>query len=247
MHLGKENPNNKYLLNNLLLPSVEQEVDLGVTFNSSWNWIDQINNCIGKANKCIAWVTRNVICRNADVMINIYKSLIRPHLEYCVQVWAPVPHYGNWKHILDIENVQRRYTRLIDGVGLKSYQERLRCLNLTTLLERRARGDLIETFKILNGIANYGENLFKRSTRGNNLLIRPNMYTKSQRGFLSSRVVGYWNKLPVTVKTPIEGKGEGITDHRVYQKNMVNIFKNRLDSYRKRNLDQPGHFWELSH
>ena len=159
MHIGKENPNNKYLLNNILLPSVEQEVDLGVMFNSSWNWIDQVNNCIGKANKCIGWVTRNVICRSHDVMVNIYKSLIRPHLEYCVQLWAPAPHYGNWKLIIDIENVQRKYTRLIDGVGLKTYQERLKCLDLTTLLERRARGDLIETFKILNGLANYGDKL----------------------------------------------------------------------------------------
>ena len=105
----------------------------------------------------MAWVTRSVICRSPKVMLNIYKTLVRPHLEYCVQLWAPVPHHGNWSLIMGIENIQRRYTKLIDGVGLKPYQERLLHLDLTTLLERRARGDLIETFRILNGIANYGK------------------------------------------------------------------------------------------
>ena len=148
IHIGKTNPNNRYLLNNVLLPSVEQEVELGVSMSHNWNWNDQINQCIGKANKCMAWVTRSVICRSPKVMLNIYKTLVRPHLEYCVQLWAPVPHHGNWSLIMDIENIQRRYTKLIDGVGLKPYQERLLHLDLTTLLERRARGDLIETFRI---------------------------------------------------------------------------------------------------
>ena len=86
-------------------------------------------------------------------MLNIYKTLIRPHLEYCVQVWSPYPRYGNWETIKSIEHVQRMFTRLIDGIGLLSYEERLHKLNLTTLLERRARGDLIETYRIVSGIA----------------------------------------------------------------------------------------------
>ena len=53
---------------------------------------------------------------------------------------------------MDIEAVQRRFTRLIDGIGLMTYEQRCVELGLTTLLERRARGDLIETFKIVNGI-----------------------------------------------------------------------------------------------
>ena len=70
-----------------------------------------------------------------------------------------------------IEDVQRKFTRLIDGVGLMTYRERLQKLDLTTLLERRARGDLIETFKILSGISNYGKDMFKRSRSGLNLIL----------------------------------------------------------------------------
>ena len=81
------------------------------------------------------------------VMNRIYKALIRHHLEFCVQLWNPATEHGNWSQILSIEGVQRRFTRMIDGVGLLPYSERLAILGLTTLVERRARGDLIEVFK----------------------------------------------------------------------------------------------------
>ena len=84
-------------------------------------------------------------------MLKLNKSLVRPHLEYCVQLWAPMASHGNWTSILAMEDIQRSFTRMIDGVGWLTYENRLESLGLTTLLERRARGDLIETFKILNG------------------------------------------------------------------------------------------------
>ena len=51
-------------------------------------------------------------------MLPVYETLIRPHFEYCVQLWKPVPEHGNWSLILKLEGVQRRFTRIIDGVGL---------------------------------------------------------------------------------------------------------------------------------
>ena len=79
--------------------------------------------------------------------------MIRPHLEYAVQLWSPLPSHGNWGVIMAIENLQRKFTRLMDNIGLLPYCVRLDKLGLTTLIERRARGDLIETFKITNGFA----------------------------------------------------------------------------------------------
>ena len=151
--MGKNNPKHNYQLAGGSLPVVEQEKDLGVHVNSTLKWDQHIMKCIGKAKQCIAWISRSVICRVPSVMLNIYKTLIRPHLEYCVQLWSPASRHGNWGLILAIEGVQRQYTRMIDGVGLLSYQNRLDKLNLTTLLERRARGDLIETYKIVSGLA----------------------------------------------------------------------------------------------
>ena len=78
----------------------------------------------------IAWVTRNLITRDLHVMRNIYKCIIRPHLEYCAQLWSPPATHGNWSTIIELESVQRRFTRLIDGIGTIPYSERLEALQL---------------------------------------------------------------------------------------------------------------------
>ncbi|KAL5249370.1 hypothetical protein ACHWQZ_G018287 [Mnemiopsis leidyi] len=67
-----------------------------------------------------------------------------------------VAAYGNWATVLELESVQRRFTRLIDEVGTLPYSRRLEILNLTTLAERQIRGDLIEAFKATSGLTDYG-------------------------------------------------------------------------------------------
>ena len=104
----------KYYLNDSLLPNVADEKDLGVNIESNLAWGSHIKSNISKAKQCTGWVKRNVISRDADVMVNIYKSLIRPHLEYCVQLWSPKPEHGNWATIMDLESIQREFTRLIE-------------------------------------------------------------------------------------------------------------------------------------
>ena len=64
-------------------------------------------------------------------MLNIFKLLIRPNLEYCVQLWNPIPKHGNWATIIELESVQRKFTRLVDGIGLMPYEERLSNLQLS--------------------------------------------------------------------------------------------------------------------
>lgn len=230
MHIGKNNPQNQYYMGDTLLPDVESEKDLGVLFSKSLEWSDQIMSCIKKANTCVAWVTRTLISRDSDVMLKIYKSMIRPHLEYCVQLWSPLPGHGNWGLIHALENIQRKYTRLIDGIGLLSYEARLQKLGLTTLLERRARGDLIETFKIVNNMTDYGHDLFSLSRSGNHLVSRPGSQHKLKHDFFPNRVIKYWNKLPPSVR---------------FSKS-VDSFKNNLSKFKRANFQVPGNFWELS-
>src|SRR5208282_6939318 len=74
----------------------------------------------------------------------LYKTYVRPHLEYCVQAWNPYLH----RDIDCLEKIQRRATRLVKGFSKKSYEDRLRLLGFTTLQQRRLRGDLIKMYKI---------------------------------------------------------------------------------------------------
>ena len=77
----------------------------------------------------------------------LYRALVRPHLEYCAQYWRPYLQ----KDIDTLERVQRRATKLAHGLQDKTYQERLKDLNMYSMEERRDRGDMIETFKYIKG------------------------------------------------------------------------------------------------
>ena len=71
--------------------------------------------------------------------------MVRPHLEYANAIWGP--HFQ--ADIIKVERVQRRATKMIDGLRNVSYQERLKILKLPSLLYRRRRGNMIQIFKIL--------------------------------------------------------------------------------------------------
>jgi len=67
--------------------------------------------------------------RNMDLMIQFYKSLVRPHLECCSPAWSP--HYVKDKALL--ENVQHRFTRLFPDLRTMEYEARLEVLRLVSL------------------------------------------------------------------------------------------------------------------
>jgi hypothetical protein len=230
LHIGKSNPKNTYTFLGTALDVCSSEKDLGVTFNEKLNFHDHIYTSISKAKSSLAWLLRNTLSRAPYEMKTAYKSLVRHNLEYCCQVWSLKARHGNWNTILDIEAVQRTFTRVIDEMSGLNYEQRLKSLGMTTLLERRMRGDLIETFKILNGFNNYGEQFFNLSERTGNLVSRPKKL--SNLDFFGERVINYWNRLPEHVK----------------DKNSVNSFKNGLDKFRFNGIGNGlrGQFWELS-
>ena len=105
-----------------------------------------------KGNQLLGMIKRNITYREKYLIIPLYKSIVRPHLEYCIQAWRP--HLK--KDIDKLERVQRRATKLIPELRILSYEDRVQQYKLTTLETRRIRGDQI-MFK--NKIDNY----FKRS------------------------------------------------------------------------------------
>ena len=134
-------------------------------------------------------------------MLQLYKTLVRPHLEYRVQFWSP--HYK--KDVEALERVQRRFTRMLPGMVGRSYEERLRDLRLFSLERRRLRGDLIEAYKMIKGLDRVdSESLLPRmvmaNTRGHSFKLRGGNYRTDVRGrFFIQRVVRSWNALPAAV------------------------------------------------
>ena len=80
------------------------------------------------------------------------------------------PLANNCSTILELEAILHRFTRLANNIGLLPYSGRLAKMKLTTLGERRLRGDLIETFKIVNGLVEYGNGMFRLSRSNKNII-----------------------------------------------------------------------------
>ena len=121
------------------------EKDIGVHIDSNLKFDIHINNAVNKANRILAITRRTFECINDDTFCMLFKGLVRPHLEYAAPVWSP--HLVKHKQLL--ENVQRRATKLVPGLYQLSYPERLKKLKLPTLAYRRARGDMIQMYKLL--------------------------------------------------------------------------------------------------
>lgn len=229
LHIGSNNPHVSYEINNKSVQTVQEQKDLGVIVSSNLKWEPHIASITKKANTLIYLIQKAFTNNSVEMTRKLYKTYIRPILEYSQCVWSP--YYI--KDIEQLERIQRKITRLPTSTRLLIYQERLSRFDLPTLKERRDRGDLIETFKILSGHyspdidlslfhPNHQHNLRGHTKKLNKekcaLLLRKN--------FLTNRVVYVWNNLSEsTVTAP-----------------SLNAFKNRVDKDLSKLTNRLVHF-----
>ena len=216
------------------LSSVEEEKDLGVLVHQSLKPSVQIAAAAKKANQVLGQILRAFTYRDKTHFVKLFTSRVRCLLEYAIQAYSP------WlaKDVDLLEAVQRRAIGQVRGLH-GTYEEKLKQCGLTLLVDRRVRGDLIQTYKIINQIDDISIDTFftmagdrhSHATRNtavigpeneqlsnkNLVKVQANYRYDMRRNFFSQRVVDNWNILPNSVKNAAD----------------VNSFKNLYDAWKK--------------
>ena len=203
------------------------ERDLGIQMTNDLKWTEQTQMAVNKATRVLAMLRKAFVFWDVQTTKRLYIVFVRPHLEYAASVWNPCAK----KDIKSLEKVQRRVTKFPANMKNLKYEERLRRFNLTTLVERRERGDAIQFFKFNIGINTINwQHPIGQKIRGNtdgpassvrgieHRLTSESTNCRARANFFGNRVVSIWNKTP----------------KELWQAKSVNGFKNAYDKNTKR-------------
>ena len=200
MHIGYKNRKAAYDLFGRTLSTTDLEEDLGILISSDLKVTKQCIAAGKKAMRILGYIKWQFPYRDEHIVVPLYKSLVRPLLEYAVQFWSPDLR----KDIQRLERIQARATKLIPKLRNLSYERRLDALDMYSLEMRRLRGQLIQVYKLLHHIDNIEfEKFFTLSdnvTRNNGYKLNAKrFYTRASERFFSNSVINQWNALPSEV------------------------------------------------
>ncbi|KAK4826210.1 hypothetical protein QYF61_006154 [Mycteria americana] len=185
LHLAQGNPQYQHRLGNKWIENSSAEKDLGILMDERLDVSWQRVLATRKANCNLGCIKRSVASRSREVILTLYSSLVRPHLEYCVQLSGP----QHRKDMDLLECIQRRAMKMIGELEYLSFDESLEELGLFSLEKRRLQGDLTAFQCIKGAYKKDRERLFTRAcsdrTRDNGFKLKEEM-----------RVVRHCNRLP---------------------------------------------------
>jgi hypothetical protein len=132
-----------------MIYSTQTVKDLGVTVSADLSWTPLINMIAQRAGKVAAWVLSAFKTKDQATctMMTLYKSLVRSHLKYCCPLW----NCSKNKDIQQLEGIQQTFTSKIYGLHHLNYWQRLKALDLMSLLRRRESYLIILMWKVLHG------------------------------------------------------------------------------------------------
>ena len=197
-----------YRICNIELKCISSQRDLGVLISSDLSWNKHIDTITAKANRMLGSLKRN--CTKdlpPRAVKSLFIALVRSHLGYCSQVWAPQSVIRNIKLI---ESVQRRATKFICKTSTDlTYRDRLIFLHLLPLNYWLEYLDLVFFYKCkanhvridLDNYINFCSGHTRRAATG--LFLKQNVIprTSTFRDSFFQRIVNMWNVLPVEIKT----------------------------------------------
>lgn len=235
IHFGRRNQQFSYTMGGYapagtILEAVVEEKDIRIIISNTLKPSSQCAAAVKKAGQVLGRMARSFTYRDKCTWVNLYKIYVRPHLEYSVQAWSP----WTLADIKQLEDVQRRMLGMTSGLRGTTYEEKLSEVNLQSLENRRLRGDMIQTWKILHQHDNIRESSFftrcnavsQRQTRlttsDYNLVMKP-VNTEIRRQFFSNRVITPWNTLPENVKSaPTLNSFKNLYDRHIKESTRVN-------------------------
>ena len=195
MRYGKNQPNQPYTMKSgierVIIEQVKTGKDLGVIFDNKLLFRNHIAKKSAIANRNLGLIFKSFTYLNKEMFLCLYKSIVRPHLEYATTVWSPMYK----KDSIILENTQRRVTKMVNSLKELPYEARLKKLGLPSLEYRRLRSDVIEVYKILNQLDRVSINKFftvmdETTTRGNSLkLFKKRSRTNIRANVFSNKVV----------------------------------------------------------
>lgn len=183
----------------VVLKKVNQEKDLGVIMQNDGQPESHINRIFGETYNLVKNIGLAFHYLDKEMMRKLIVTMIRPRLEYAGVVWSP----HKKKHIRKIERLQRMATKMVPELAGMTYEERLRAMDLPTLEQRRERGDLIQTYKLVSGMDEVDneklvlrEEFPTRTTRSHSRKLRMGRSVRDVKKYsFPQRCVETWNGL----------------------------------------------------
>ena len=133
LHAGHGNEDAQYTMGGTVLNTTLKEKDLGLTVSADMKVSEQCGIASAKGNQILGLIRQIIVYKEKVLIIPLYKTTVRPHLEYCIQAWRP----GRKKDIDLVDRVQWRATKTISTLRNISYEMRLKECGLITLETRR--------------------------------------------------------------------------------------------------------------
>ena len=230
LHVGYNNPGYNYFMNGTQIVSATEEKDLGVVVEASMKPGKQCAQAAKNGNFALGQIQRAFHYQKKANLVPLFKTFIRPKLEFAAAAWNPWTEQDKKQ----LERVQGRMIRMLSDVRGTTYEEKLKDVGLTTLEERRKRGDAIETFKTLKGMNRVNKEKWftreaedSRATRRNtevteegerrrsDMLVVEKARLEIRKNFFNIRAAKAWNEIPEEVKN----------------QGSINAFKNAYDKW----------------
>ena len=213
----------------IIIEEKDELKDLGIQLSNNLTFSSHIEKKTASCRKLMGWVMRTFRTRSKDLMMTVWNALIQSRLDYCSQLWSP----SLASEITKIEDVQRQFTKKIDGMSELNYRERLAKLRMYSQQRRRDRYMIIFIWKIAMGLVDGYTLEFtgEGSRRGRECHVAevvrnsPACVRRARENSLSVKGARMFNMLP--------------SDIRNINADKVSSFKSELDKFLKEIPDQP--------